>query len=293
MSDKEVNMNWFVLALISSLTLSMRELVVKKYGKDVSSALMSWGLSFFMFLFFLAVNVICSNYHKITLPYAKVLILAAMLDSLASVLYLSAIKKGNLSKIIPMLCFIPVVQLFAMPVLVNENLSAIGTAGVLVVVFGSYILNMESWEGISSPIKSMFKDKSVMMMFAVACIWGVSSGFHKIGIKQTDAVFWGVTEIGLITLFLFPFAFWKEKKTISVPNLKKTIWPGVFSTMTVLSYYAAISLGPVAYVSSVRRLGVLFSMVIGVLVLNEKTYRLSFAGGVIMISGAAIISLFG
>jgi len=192
-----------------------------------------------------------------------------------------------------MLCFIPVVQFFAMPALLNEKLSPIGIAGVLVVVFGSYILNMESWEGILSPLKSIFKDKSVLMMFAVACIWGVSSGFHKIGVKQTNALFWGVTEIGLITVFLFPFAFWAEKKRFSFSKLKMTIWPGVFSTMTVLSYYAAISCGPVAYVSSVRRLGVLFSMIIGVLILNEKAYRLSFLGGIIMILGAGIISLFG
>ncbi|MCP3873656.1 MAG: DMT family transporter [Desulfobacteraceae bacterium] len=286
-------MNWFVLALISSITLSLREWIVKRSGKEISSALMSWGLNFFMFIIILCINIAFSNYHDITLSYAKILIMAAILDSLAALLYLSAIKNGELSKVIPMLCFIPVVQLFVTPILIHENLSLIGVLGVLVVVFGSYILNMESWDGIFSPIQSIFKDKSVMMMLAVACIWGVSSSFHKIGVKQTNALFWGVTEIGLITLFLFPFAFWSKKKQFSMSKLKKTIWPAVFSTMTVLSYYAAISCGPVAYVSSVRRLGVLFTMMIGVLILNEKTYRLSFIGGLIMILGACIISLFG
>ena len=197
-----------------------------------------------------------------------------------------------MSKIIPMLCFIPVVQLFVTPVLVHENLSLIGILGVLVVVFGSYILNMKTWDGFLSPVKSVFKDKSSLMMLAVACIWGVSSSFHKIGVNQTDALFWAVSEIGLISLFLFPFAFWLDKGNFSFSKLKNTFWPAIFSTLTVLSYYTAISLGPVAYVSSVRRLGVLFTMLIGIIVLKEKVKRLSFVGGIIMITGAGIIRLF-
>ncbi|MBU8849358.1 MAG: DMT family transporter [Desulfobacterales bacterium] len=286
-------MNWFVIALISAVTLSLREFVVKKAGKDLSSAFMSWGLNFFMFLIILALNIIFLNYHAITISFVGVLIIAAILDSLATVLYLWAIKEGDLSKVIPMLCFIPVVQLFVTPILIHENLSLIGVSGVLTVVFGSYILNIETWDGVLSPVKNVFKDKSSMVMLAVACIWGVSSSFHKIGVKQTDALFWAVSEIGLISLILFPFAVWSDKGNFSFSKLKKTLWPAFFSTLTVLSYYTAISLGPVAYVSSVRRLGVLLTMLIGILVLKEKIKNLSFAGGIIMITGAAIISLFG
>lgn len=286
-------MNWFILALISSITLSIRELSVKKAGKDLPSAVMSWGLNLFMFFIILVLNLCYLNYHAITLSFARVLILAAILDSLATLLYLSAIKNGDLSKIIPMLCFIPVVQLFVTPILVNENLSLTGILGVLVVVAGSYILNIGTWEGLLSPIKSVFKDKNSMMMLAVACIWGVSSSFHKIGVKETSALFWGLCEMGLMALFLSPIALRSGRQNFSFYKLKTIFWPAVFSTLTVLSYYTAISLGPVAYVSSVRRLGVLFSVLIGIIVFKEKTRRLGLAGGMIMITGAAIISLFG
>jgi len=286
-------MNWFVLALISSITLSLREFAAKNSGKEIPSVFMSWGLSFLMFLVFLILNVVFLNYHAITLQFTGVLIIAAIFDSLATILYFLAIKKGDLSKTIPMLCFIPVVQLFVTPVLVHENLSLIGTSGVLLVVLGSYILNMESLGGFLSPVKRIFKNKNSMMMLTVALIWGVSSSFHKIGVQQTNALFWGASEIGLISIFLFPFALRTGKHNFSFPKFKKIIWPGIFSTISVLSYYSAISLGPVAYVSSVRRLGVLFSMLIGILILKEKSNRLCFAGGIIMLAGAGIISLYG
>ncbi len=286
-------MNWFVFTLISSIALSLRELSAKRAGKTLSSAYMSWGINFFMFFIFLGIALFSSRTAQVSSAFLKILVLAAMLDSLAILLYLSAIKHGNLSKTIPMLCFIPVVQLFVTPVLVHENLSFAGITGVLVVVAGSYILNIEKWEGIFSPIKSIAKNKSSLMMLSTACIWGVSSSFHKIGIQQTNPVFWGVCEIGLITLFLFPFAMGAETSPFSLEKLKKTMWPAVFSTVTVLSYYMAINMGPVAYVSSVRRLAVLFSMGIGVLILGEKARGTGLFGGILMIIGSVIICLLG
>lgn len=286
-------MNWFVLTLISSIALSLRELSVKRSGRDLSAAYMSWGLNFFMFLMFLILMLVFHQGHFFTLPFLKVLGVAAVMDALATLLYLGAIKHGDLSKIIPMLCFIPVVQLFVTPVLVQENLSLPGMAGVLVVVVGSYVLNIEKKEGFFSPIRAIVQNKSTLMMMATACIWGVSSSFHKIGIRQTNALFWGTCEIGLITLLLFPVALKAEQFPFSLEKIKKTLWPAVFSVITVLSYYLAIDLGPVAYVSSVRRLAVLFTMVIGMVILKEHARRTGLVGGMIMILGSVIICVYG
>ena len=286
-------MNWFVLTLISSVTLSLRELSVKKEGRELSSAYMSWGLNFFMFLIILGLTILFSRAVPVTVAFLKILVLAAVLDAVATLLYLAAIKHGDLSKTIPMLCFIPVVQLFVTPVLVQENLSFPGIAGVLVVVTGSYVLNIQKWDGVFSPIKSIVKNKSTLMMLVTACIWGVSSSFHKIGIQQTNPLFWGACEIGLISLFIFPFAMKAEKSAFSFYKIRKTMWPAFFSTFAVFSYYMAISMGPVAYVSSVRRLAVLFSMGIGVVILKEKARRPGLFGAIIMITGSMIICLYG
>ncbi len=286
-------MNWFILTLISSITLSLREFSVKRAARKIPSAFMSFGINFSMFLFFLFLNILFKNTHEVTPVFAGIVFFAAVLDSLATLLYLSAIKNGDLSKIIPMLCFVPVIQLFVTPFLIHENLSLVGILGVLIVVCGSYLLNIETWEGFLSPFKSAFKDKNTMMMLAVACLWGISSSFHKMGVKQTNALFWGLCEIGLISVILFPFAVRTGKTHFNFHDIKKTFLPAFFSTLTVLSYYFAIGLGPVAYVSAVRRLGVLFTMIMGIVVLKESIRRLGFLGGIIMIAGAVLISLFG
>ncbi len=286
-------MNWFVMALISSVALSLRELSLKKAGKGLSTAYLSWSLNFFTFFMMLGIMILSRNSHSFTWPFLRILLLAAVMDTMATLLYLGAIKQGDLSKTIPMLCFIPVVQLFVTPVLVNENLSITGMAGVLVVVAGSYILNIENRDGIFSPIKNIVQNKSSLMMLATACIWGVSSSFHKIGIQQTNALYFGACEIGLIAMFLFPLAMKAEKKLFSIGKIQKALVPAVFSTFAVLSYYMAIDLGPVAYVSSVRRLAVLFTMITGIMILKEKARRTGLTGGIVMITGAMIICLYG
>jgi drug/metabolite transporter (DMT)-like permease len=58
-------------------------------------------------------------------------------------------------------------------------------------------------------------------------------------------------------------------------------------------FYMAINLGPVAYVSSVRRLAVLFSMGIGVVILKETARGTGLFGGITMITGSVIICLYG
>jgi drug/metabolite transporter (DMT)-like permease len=69
--------------------------------------------------------------------------------------------------------------------------------------------------------------------------------------------------------------------------------PAIFSLATLISYYMAINTGPVAYVSAVRRLAVLFSMVTGVVLFREKTGWLGISGSIIMISGSAVICIWG
>lgn len=286
-------MNWLVFALISSVTLSLREVSVKKASKGLSPAWMSVGMNLIMFLMILSVNVVMVNWPEIDTRFIQILLIASILDSLATVLYLGSIKYGDLSKSIPMLCFIPVVQLFVTPFLVKEQLTATGILGVGIVVFGSYLLNLEKSDSFWAPIKRVGQNRSSLMMLSVAIIWGVSSSFHKIGVNQTNAIFWGVCEIGLISFILLFYALIFDKNRMSLSFLKPMIAPSIFSTLAVLSYYIAISLGPIAYVSSVRRLGVLFSMLIGILLLNETYRKPGVAGGMIMIGGAAIISLYG
>jgi drug/metabolite transporter (DMT)-like permease len=92
---------------------------------------------------------------------------------------------------------------------------------------------------------------------------------------------------------LFPLALKTEKEFFSIEKIGKTFGPAVCSTFAVLSYYMAIDLGPVAYVSSVRRLAVLFTMVIGLVVFKEKALRIGIFGGIIMILGSVIICLYG
>ena len=286
-------MTWYSLALISSFFLSLRELAFKRWGRNLPTVYMSWGLNGFVFLILTAVNLALGNTHPITLEFSGILLAAALMDTTAALLYLEAIRRGELSRTVPMLCFIPVVQLFVTPALVQEQLSWVGIAGVLLVVLGSYLLNIRDRRDPTAPLRQILEPGPTRMMLMVALIWGISSSFHKMGVQRTDALFWGLCEMGLITLFLFPFAAQKKGDWYAWENLKQPLKPALFSTVAVLTYYLAINQGPVAYVSALRRLGVLFSMGLGIWFLKEATGRGNLMGGAMMVAGAVVICLFG
>lgn len=287
-------MNWLIFALISSGFVSLRELAIKRVGENIPVVIMSWAMNLFMFLIFLTVNILLKNFPDMDKQFIQTLMLASVLDSLAMVLYLGAIRMGNLSQSVPMLCFIPVVQVFVTPVMVHEQLTPAGIAGVLLVVSGSYLLNLENVTDVLSPFRQIFHVRSTWMMLLVAVLWGISSSFHKIGVTRTNSLHWGMCEMAVISLVLLPVAIRISKtRAFAWRKTGRAVIPSIFSSVAVLTYYLAISMGPVAYVSSVRRLGVLFSMTAGILVLKEGMAKHGIAGALVMIAGAVIISLFG
>ena len=287
-------MTWLYFALISSVFITLREFTVKKTGKEMPVAFLSWGMNLVMFIIFLGVSLALGNWPEPDVVFFKSLALASVLDALAMILYLSAIKSGDLSTSIPMLCFIPVVQLFVTPILVHEQLTWTGVFGVCMVVSGSYLLNAKGLEDLLAPFRQIVHTPSSRMMLGVALLWGVSSSFHKIGVTRTSSLYWGMWELGCISLLLLPAVLGSRMSVSSFQEgIQRVGLPSLFSAVAVLSYYMAIALGPVAYVSSVRRLGVLFSMMAGIVFLKERVRMAGLFGGITMIAGAVVISLFG
>ena len=54
-----------------------------------------------------------------------------------------------------------------------------------------------------------------------------------------------------------------------------------------------MSITKVTYVTTVKRLSVLFSILLAGMVLKEESIRERFAGGALMVTGFALIVLFG
>jgi len=284
---------WITLSIITAVSLALRDNQIKKLVNSFDPLVVSWGL----YLVSIPILVILTLFWGI--PdfsgwCVKAILIGGGCDALASLLYVQAIKSGDLSKSIPMLSFIPVFQLLTTPLVLSEYPSLLGGIGVIIVVIGAYLINVsEKSGGILGPIRSLFSDRSCRLMLGVAFLWSISAVYHKIGVRSYPAYFWVLLVSIFICSVLYPFVHyftgppWKKV----IPRLNKLAFPAVLHITTLITLYAAIALTQIAYVSSIRRLSILISVIIGIVILKEGRIKPKLIGATVMVGGAVTITL--
>ncbi len=187
-----------------------------------------------------------------------------------------------------MLSFSPVFLILTSRVMLREKVSNVGIIGILMVVVGSYILNISKVkEGVFEPFKSLVYEKGTRYMLLVSFIWSITANLDKCGVLMSSPLVWtflmsfGIGFMGGTMLLL-------KNKT---PTFKRSmIFVSVADSLSALFQMIAISLIYVPYVISIKRLSIMFSSVMGYLIFKEKP---NFLGILIMLLGATIILLTG
>jgi uncharacterized membrane protein len=84
-------------------------------------------------------------------------------------------------------------------------------------------------------------------------------------------------------------ACWFSKNS----SIRKSLLPALLFVMAVFSAAYAMSITKATYVTTVKRLSGLFSILLASAVLKEESIRERFAGGALMVTGFSLIVLFG
>jgi len=270
----------FFLSLLVAILESFKDIHSKGILRDYSPLFLMTNMKILSSLFLLPFALIhpqISDYRTFLLVYP----INLLLNFFAFHLYFSAIKVSPLSLSLPMLSFSPVLLLFTSRVMLGEELSGMGILGVFMVFTGSYILNVSKIRaGLLEPIKAIFKERGSVYILIVVLIWSITANLDKIGVSSSSPIFWsfsmslGLGVLGLLALklrisFNFPF-----------------LYLSLADTLSTLFQMIAISLIPVPYMISIKRLSVLFSSLWGIIFLGESA---NLIGILFMILGGLII----
>lgn len=68
--------------------------------------------------------------------------------------------------------------------------------------------------------------------------------------------------------------------------------PGIFNSVSIITNMVALSLTKVAYMISVKRLSLLFSVLYGYIMFKESGIREKLLGAIFMITGVLLIILY-
>jgi len=284
---------WFLFSVLTAFFESVKDVYSKKSLKQVDEYVVAWCIRFFA-LPFLFVPLLFAGIPDLKNNFWITLVSGGTLNVIATVLYMKALKYSDLSICVPMVTFTPVFLLFTSPVLVGEFPNPAGIFGIVLIVGGSYVLNIKQGkEGILTPFKYLVREKGPRLMLMVAFIWSITSNIDKIGIKGSSIVFWIISINVFSSIILFPFMLLRLKSTKSniLEHIKLLAPVGFFAALRSIFQMWAIYLTMVAYVISIKRCSVIFSIIFGYFIFKEKGIKERLIGATLMILGVFLIIL--
>ena len=224
-------------------------------------------------------------------------LLGCLADVTAIVFMSRSLRHAPMSRVVPLLSFTPVFLLFTGFLVLGEAPSLLGVLGVVIVVSGSYILHIEStqqsfWE----PLRLLFRDTGARYMFITAFCFSIAVPFFKNAILHSSALFTLGTTLPFSTLLLSVYHLLFRGRILReiLPNaasVKPLITLGIVVFCVALSVNLAFITGLVSYVVSIKRLSILFNILLGFLFFQEKRLAQNLSAGGIMILGAILILL--
>lgn len=223
------------------------------------------------------------------------LIASSILQLAVILLYMKAIKRAKLSVTVPLVTLTPLFMLLSSPILIGEFPNFLGLNGIVLIVAGTYLLNMEGdRQNFFAPFTNLITNKNSRYMLIVAFLWSITANIDKIGVEETSPIFWAFSKDFIILIYLLPILWIKSKEPIG--QLKGRWLPligvGFFRTASVVTQMFAIQFILVAYVIAIKRSSSLLIILYAFFFLNEKrNFKTRFIGILIISSGLILIAI--
>ncbi len=284
---------WLVLSLTAALFTSFTDVLGKKVIGRCGPYVVVWGLNFFATPFLYAA-MFARPLPALGPLFWSTLVLQGIIVVIASIFYFKAIEASDLSIAIPMLTFTPLFLLVTSPLMLGEFPKPLGLWGILLIIGGSYVLNIaQLHKGYLAPFKILVKEKGPRYMLLVAFLYSVGANLDKIGVLHSSPLVWATA---INTVLAIALGLVMLRKNNDVSQRIRSCWKylillGAVNAVALIANMGAIQLTLVPYVIAIKRLSVFMTLFFGFLIFKEKGCRERSIGALLMILGAALISL--
>jgi len=211
-----------------------------------------------------------------------------------------AMQITDIGLIVPLFSFVVLfTALFGM-LFLWEIPSLLWIIGMLTIMAWSYVLQRKKWADFWQPIKAIWTNKWVWIIFTNTLIRSVSNIFIKKGIEASNPMTFSFAFVFVITLWLIMMAYCQNSWSFFsiIKSARKRSWK-YFSSVAVikiiewLSWIFAYSFLFVSYVISLKRVSGVIAVILWYLFLKEKNLKIKLIGSSIIIVWALMVTLGG
>jgi len=221
------------------------------------------------------------------------ILVTGTLNIVASILSYQALKTTDLSLAVPMKAFTLVFLIGTSFLLLGELPTLIGALGILLIVAGSYVMNAGGTRRLRDPLLRLAADRGIRLMMVVALLFSITLPFDKEVVMNSDPVFGSVLVMGYIGTAMLAIALWKG----SLPGRvdRQAFWSflliGAVLALEAVAVNTAFTMQIVPYVIAIKRLAILFAVLLGGILFREEHLRVRGIGAMILLAGALLIIL--
>jgi len=204
---------------------------------------------------------------------------------------------GDFSQVYPITRAAPFLVLIASVLLLKENISFLGVAGIIVTMFGIYVLHMSSISkrGFLEPLHAIHKDKATRFAIITLFLVTAYSLIDKVGVTYTHPFLYvyllNCSAFALFTPYIFSIRDRMQIRNEWRSSRKTIIISGFIGLFGYLLILLAFTMENVSYVVGLRQISVIFGVLLGSHLLNEGKRTTRLAGAIIIFLGALMISL--
>jgi uncharacterized membrane protein len=288
---------WFWYAIFSALVSAISIILNKKALKNINASLLAWSLFAFS-IPILIYPALKDGWPTLNLTFVIATLLSVLIFTFTKTLSLRSLKNSkHISEIIPLAFFSVFIQYILGLVFLNEKTKLLAFFGLTLIIFGGYYLNIqEAKEDLLRPFKIIFADKDSFYYLLAMLIIPVSSLFDKVGllnirpINQSFLLFW---ENLLTTILLTGYMTHKDRHWLKdlKTNFIILLSNGVIYVSMVMLFFYAITTGSLALTTGIKRLEILFALLIGWFLFKDKPKKEVWIGSLIMLLGVILIKI--
>jgi len=205
-------------------------------------------------------------------------------------------ERGDLSLAYPLARgFGPLLVPVLAVILLREQLSPSGIAGIALVVIGIYLIHLRSFSrpSLFEPFAAI-RGKASVWALMTGCTIAAYSLVDKVGVQSVHPPVYIYLMFLISLLLLTPYVVIKERKAL-IPEWQINRGPIMADGFLVLFTYMlilfAMQMSKVSYVVAVRELSIVFSALFGSLWLGEGYRRQRLTGALLIALGVVFVGL--
>jgi len=284
----------FFLALGAALSESLKDVISKYNLYHIDEYVAAFSMHLVQTLLLLPI-ILWLGFETITLRFLWALLACTILQLWVILMYLKAIKRSQISVVVPLITLTPLFMLFTSPIMIGQFPTIIGLLGIVMIVAGTYISNISSGPGnLLTPFKALYNNQGARYMLLVAFIWSITSNLDKIGVDESSPLFWAFVKDGVILIYLLPIMLVKSKNPVA--QMRKRMGPlllvGFFRFTSVVAHMYALQLILVPYIIAIKRSSTAFVILIAFFYMKERiNFRNRMIGIIIILVGLLVIAV--